>query len=88
MDRKVKTGRWVEREGMTFATPGKTPTLTVDDDDLDHGDGEEGQGIHFHLDQDGRQQEHTQDDRQTPANTQLLGDPGREGGREGGNDYS
>ena len=67
-----------------MCNPWHRTRLTVDDDDLDHGDGEEGQRLHLHLDQDGRQQKHPQDDRQAPADTQLLGDPGREGGKKRG----
>lgn len=49
--------------------------LTVDADDFDHGDGEEGQRGHVHLDEDGRQQEDHQDDPQAARDPQLLRNP-------------
>lgn len=50
--------------------------LTVDADDFDHGDGEEGQRSHLHLDQDRRQEEDQQDGRQGTRDPQLLRNPG------------
>lgn len=41
-----------------------TPKLTIDADNFDHRDGEEGQWGHVHLDEDGRHQEDHQDDHQ------------------------
>lgn len=49
--------------------------LTVDEDDLDHGEGEEGQRGHLHLHQQRSQQEDHQDDRQAARDAQLLRDP-------------
>lgn len=51
--------------------------LTVDADDFDHGEGEEGQRRHLHLDQDGRQQEDHQDDHQAAGDPELLRNPER-----------
>lgn len=41
-----------------------TQKLTVDADNFDHREGEEGQRGHVHLDEDGRHQEDYQDDHQ------------------------
>ena len=54
-------------------------SLTVEADDLDHGEAEERQRSHVHLDQHSGYQEHHQDDRQAARDTQLLRDPA--GGR-------
>lgn len=50
-------------------------TLTVDADNFDHGDGEEGQRGYVHLDQDGGQHEDHQDDCQAARDPQLLRNP-------------
>lgn len=49
--------------------------LTVDADNLDHGEGEEGHRGHVHLDEDGRHQEDHQDDHQAAGDPQLLRNP-------------
>lgn len=56
--------------------------LTVDADDFDHGDGEEGQGCHVHLDQHGGDQEHYQDHKEAAGDPPLLRNPGEEDERE------
>lgn len=48
-------------------------TLTVDDDDLHHGNGEEGLWRQWNTDEDGGRQEHDHDDQKTSCYTQPLG---------------
>lgn len=50
--------------------------LTVDDDDLHHGDGKEGQRLQRHLDQDSGEDEDQHDGKQAAHDPQSLGDPG------------
>lgn len=49
--------------------------LTVDADNFDHGEGEEGQRGQVHLHKDGRQEEEHQDDRHAAGDPQLLRNP-------------
>lgn len=51
-------GKW---NGGRLTAGGAAEQLTVDADDFDHCDGEEGQRRHVHLDEDGRHQEDDQD---------------------------
>lgn len=44
---------------------GEVERLTVDADDFDHCEGEEGQRCHVHFHEDGRHQENNQDDDHT-----------------------
>ena len=57
-------------------------TLTVYADNLDHGEHEERQRGHVHLHQDGRQQEHHQDDGEAAWDAQRLGDPDKKEDKE------
>lgn len=58
------------------SVPGPLPALlTVNEHDLDHGDDEEGQGIHGHLHQGSGDQEHQQDGQQAAQDPDSLGDP-------------
>lgn len=47
-------------------------SLTVDADDFDHGDDEERQRLQVYFHQDGSQQKHQQNGRQTPCDPDLL----------------
>lgn len=49
--------------------------LTVDADNFDHSDGEEGQWGNVHLDKHGCYEENYEDDRQAAGDPQLLRDP-------------
>lgn len=61
--------------GVKCANGAILQALTVDADDFDHGEGEEGQRRHVHLDEDGRHQEDHQDDHQAAKDPQLLWNP-------------
>lgn len=50
--------------------------LTVDDDDLHHGNGKEGKRLQRHLDQDGGEDKDQHDGKQASHDPQSLGDPG------------
>lgn len=60
--------------------PGLLPALlTVNENDLDHGDDEEGHSIQLHLHQDSSDQEHQQDGYQAAQDPNRLGDPAKRG---------
>lgn len=59
--------------------PGLPPAspITINEHNLDHGDDEEGQGIHLHLHQGGSDEEHQQDSQQAAQDPNGLRDPRR-----------
>lgn len=63
------------KSGKSHVLLRKHGELTIDEDDLDHGEGEERHGIHFHFDEHRREHEDDQDDGQTARDPQLLRDP-------------
>lgn len=65
-----QTNRLINKE-----TDQSTNRLTVDDDDLHHGKGEEGQRLHWNFDKDRCDHEDKHDDKQTAHHTQTLRNP-------------